>query len=32
MSVIDVSSDMWERDVVKSTVPVVVEFGHEQCV
>jgi len=32
MSVIDVSSDTWERHVVKSAVPVVVDFWHEQCV
>ncbi|MFQ5950536.1 MAG: thioredoxin family protein [Candidatus Geothermarchaeales archaeon] len=32
MGVIDVSSDTWEGDILKSQDPVVVDFWHEQCV
>ncbi|MEM2935785.1 MAG: thioredoxin domain-containing protein [Candidatus Bathyarchaeia archaeon] len=31
-SVIDVNAKSWERDVLRSEFPVVVEFWHQRCV
>jgi len=31
-SVIDVNAKNWEKEVLKSNVPVVVEFWHQRCI